>query len=115
MIEEGSDVPITIAHQGAVRVNAASAFMASENIMLVYVDLHSKRAEVMASGNGNDRFPPSIMFCANENTLHLDEAKPREDLTEIWFPTLIGWKIFSVDGPGRYTVSVAFYRENNDE
>ena len=68
---EPQEVAIRVTLQGAVRVNAAHLYKAGDGIAAVYVDLHSKRAELACTGSGDDE-PPSITLWANEDTLRLD-------------------------------------------
>ena len=102
---EPQDVAIRITEQGCVRVNAAHLHRAGNGIVAVYVDLHSKRAVLSYTGSGYED-PPSVTLEADENTLHLDESKPRESTTTFDFPEYPGWRVFAADGPGRYTLAV---------
>lgn len=102
---EPQEVAIRITEQGCVRVNAAHIHRTGNGIVAVYVDLHSKRAMLCYTGSGDDE-PPSITLKADENTLHLDESKPRESMTTFDFPEYPGWRVFAADVPGRYTLAV---------
>lgn len=103
------DLPLHIEHQGPVRVNTAFAAYANDDVMLVYVDLHSKRAVLCMTGT--DARGPCIYLSANEHTLHIDETADRESFTIVIFTSLPGWSVFCADGPGRYTVSLALIRD----
>lgn len=96
---------IHIAQQGAIRVNAAQLYKERDEVVCIYVDLHSKRAEFIGSREGDDT-APSVYLGANEETLYLDESFPRESWTEIRFSDYIGWRIFATEGPSRYTLAV---------
>ena len=102
---EPQEVAIRVTLQGSVRVNAAHLHKAGDGIAAVYVDLHSKRAELACTGSGDDE-PPSITLWANDDTLHLDESQPKDSPTTFDFPEYLGWRVFAADGPGRYTLAV---------
>lgn len=105
----GDVLPIEI-KAGAVRVSHAYVHMAAESILLVYIDMHSKRADLIGTFTAGDS-TPGVMLGADEHTLHLDETKDREALTDVGFPTLKGWRIFCASA-ARYTVSVTLYKED---
>ena len=104
-LQRGDEVPMRVNHQGAVRVNSATVVRDYGDCLLVYVDLHSKRAVLESSGSGN-HIGPSIYLSADEYTLHLDENQPKEAFTCIEFHELTGWRVFCVSGPGRYTIAL---------
>lgn len=102
---EPQEVAIRVTQQGAVRVNAAHLYRLAEGIAAVYVDLHSKRAELACTGSG-DNEPPDVTLLANDETLHLDETQPRDSPTTFEFPEYVGWRVFAADGPRRYTMAI---------
>ena len=106
-------VKLDIAHQGAVRVNNAYVWREAEGIVCIYVDLHSKRAELAMTGWMPGE-PPSVWLMADEATLHVDESKERDDMTEVRFPDYAGWSVFATDGPARYTLGVVLIRGEED-
>lgn len=105
MYQRCDNLPIRIISQGAVRVSHAYVERDYGDALLIYVDLNSKYAEVAFTGYGED-CGPQLSLIANEHTLHLDESKPLDDPTTIEFCEQKGWRIFSVDGPNRYTMNV---------
>lgn len=105
MDDDVQEAKIHIAEQGVVRVNAAHIHRATEGIACIYLDLHSKRAELIGVGSGDDS-APCVYLGANENTLHVGDSLPRENWTEVRFPDFVGWRVFAADGPARYTLAV---------
>lgn len=100
-----NSVEIRVVTQGAVVVNDASIYRASKDIVCLYVDLASKRAELlMADAGGED--PPRIWLEASEDTLFLDPSHPRDAVTIVEFPEYPGWRVFATSGPGRYSLGV---------
>jgi hypothetical protein len=95
-----------IVTQGAVRVNQGHVFIKHDDIVCVYIDLHSKRASVNSTSSGSI---PCVHLEAVEETLHVDESKPRELLTVLKFPEYAGWDIFSAK-VSRYTLSICLIK-----
>jgi hypothetical protein len=101
----GDIVEMRVLVQGAIRVNCACVERDYGDCLLLYVDLHSKYAKVDCVGS-SDESGPVVYISADENTIHLDDSKPRNLATEIEFHELKGWRVFGTDGPGRYTLAV---------
>ena len=96
-------VALHIIEQGAVRVSAAYVYREAPGIVCIYVDLHSKWVEVMATGSG-DSLP---LICLAD----LDETRPRNSLTILELPDYEGWELFACAGPSpRYTLAVVLVR-----
>jgi hypothetical protein len=104
-LQRGDEMPMRITEQGAVRVNSATVVRDYGDCLLVYVDLHSKRAVLESTGSG-DHIGPCVYLSADEHTLHLDENHPMDALTCIEFYELTGWRVFCVSDPGRYTIAL---------
>ena len=109
-MKQGDEVQMKIT-QGAVVVNIAHVMLAHDDVALVHVDLKSKRA-AMSGTFGSSDGAVGVSLMADENTTRLDESKDRDSFTEIEFPQFVGWNIFAVDGPSRYTLSVVFTRDS---
>ena len=113
-MNEPKPVALRIVNQGAVLVNSACIWREADDIVCIYVDLSSKRAEVVCTGS-SPIYPPSVYLGANEETLHLDEEKPRDAIAIIEFPDYIGWRVFATSGPVRYTLGVVLVRDTDVE
>jgi hypothetical protein len=101
--QRGDAMPMRITVDGAVRVNGALVERDYGDCVLVEVDLHSKYCEMggtTSGGNGG----PSVWLMASQHSLHLDDSKPRDAMTEIEFYEHVGWSVFSAYGPARYTM-----------
>ena len=96
---------IRVAKQGAVRVHGAAIYREAPGIVCILIELRSKHANPPIIGDG-DNEPPCLFLAAGKDTLHLDDAHPRDSMTVVDFPRHIGWKVFACDGPARYTLSV---------
>ena len=107
-MKRGDEVQMNIT-QGAVVVNNAFVVLAHDDVALVCVDMKSKRA-VLSSTFSTSGGAVGVSLMADEHTLRLDESKDRESFTDVEFPQFAGWRIFAVDGPARYTMSVVFTR-----
>lgn len=88
--------------EGAVRVNAAFYKKKTEDIVLGYLDLHSKYAEILDAGT-NEGDEPRIMLIAEEYTTNIDESKVGV-ATVVSLPGYVGWDFFMVQDPARYTL-----------
>lgn len=108
-MKRGDEVQMKIT-QGAVIVNNAFVVLDHDDVVLVCVDMKSKRA-VLSSTFSTSGGAVGVSLMADEHTLRLDESKDRESFTDIEFPQFSGWRIFAVDGPSRYTMSVVFTRD----
>ena len=102
--QRGDAVPMLVT-QGAVRVNGARVERDYGDCLLVYVDLHSKYAELFTILT-SDEEGPSVFLSAGEETLHLDETQLRGQDTTIEFYEHKGWRVFASSGPVRYTLSL---------
>jgi len=111
-MREMKNVNMQIVQQGAVRVHCACIEREAPGIVCMYIDLDSKRAELLMTSSGPGE-AIEIYFIANEDTLYLDESKLRDTPTIIAFPDYKGWKIFCVEGPGRYTASLVLISNEN--
>jgi hypothetical protein len=104
MTDDKKPVTISIAHQGAVRVGGGGyVHRGADGIACIYVDMDSKYAEIAMHSGGLNY--PRAWLMAGDSTLHLDNDRPRDDMTEIAFPDYPGWSIFAID-ICRYTLSV---------
>lgn len=88
--------------RGAVSVNEAHIHREGPGVVAIYLDLNSKRADILCTGSNGF---PSVTLGANNETLHLDETKDPESLTEVEFTGYPGWRVFSAD-LARYTLAV---------
>jgi len=103
--QRGDDFPMRVTEQGAVRVNVSYVERDYGDCLLIYVDLHSKRANLLCIGSGDD-CGPSMYLVADENSLHLDETKARDEPTCIEFHHHKGWSVFCANGTARYTFAL---------
>lgn len=105
------------ASNGAVLVSSAYIWRKSDDIVCVYVDMRSKYAEAICvcdsgpSGPKSNISGPTITLAAGDSTMHLNDKCSREELTELTFMDYVGWEIFCVSGPNRYTMSVVFIKK----
>jgi len=102
-------VRVRVVHQGAVRVNVAHRHASGPRCVAVYVDLHSKYAEIGCLMSGDD-CAPGVVLDANAETLHLARGHKRTEGTEISFPEYRGWQVFCAD-LARYTLAVCLVKE----
>lgn len=109
MTDEVRDTNIEITYQGPVRVNAAHIHKAREDVVCIYIDMHSKYAVVDCSISGEGD-PPAIFMSANKRTLHVDESKSMDESTCIEFTDYPGWRVFAAD-VSRYAVAVCLVRD----
>lgn len=77
--------------------------------IVLAVDLVSKYGEVLCCSHG-EGIAPAVFLSASERTLHIDEAHKGHS-TKVEFTTLKGWVPMAAN-IGRYTLTVAFVREN---
>jgi hypothetical protein len=89
--------------QGAIDVNYAIVVSKGDKIALLEIDLKSKRAEIVAHGESD---APLLTLRANDETLRLNPAYTKDDMTQISFPAFAGWEVFCCDA-SRYTIRLA--------
>lgn len=102
-------VGIKVAQQGRVIVGSAMVYMATENIVLIYIDFRTKRAVSMGVSYSSDG-TFDLAFMATEESRFVDESKDKDSMTVIELPEYRGFEVFASDGPARYTMSVALVR-----
>lgn len=109
--QRGDVVPIKVIGEGPIKVDGSTAHVERDcgNVLLVYVNLVSKYAELIATGH-DQQTGPLLFLVANEHTLDIDHSKPFDAMTTIEFPEHKGWRIFSVSGPARYTLCVTLIK-----
>ena len=105
MIEE---VKFEISMQGAPRMSHTYIAKQADGIVAFYLEMHSKRCEIVAMGSDADE-TPVIDISAGDHGLHLDESKPKDAITEVRFPDFKGWSIHSTSS-GRYTIAICMIR-----
>lgn len=74
-------------------------------MVILAVDCSSKRHDVMYMGG--DPIPTLYVYC-NDETLHWDEAYPKDEPTIIELPDFVGWEIWSCYA-ARYSIYVTLY------
>jgi hypothetical protein len=92
--------PFHIVTQGSVKLSHDYGYLllGNDECVTFYIDLDTRWAEVLATGNGGmgpDDLP-LIMLGANENTTDLHPDHARDDATWIEFPHFPGWNIHAV-------------------
>lgn len=103
MKKRGDEVVIQILKHGRVRVNCATIDRDCGDMVVIFVDLHSKRAK--SGGSYDIAGVPGIDFYSDENTLHVDELA-HSNYTTILFPEYIGWNVYTLENPAKYTAKV---------
>lgn len=95
---------------GEVLVNHANVEALGLEVIAAYLDLQSKRAEILAICGSSDR-GPGLMLRANEETLYIDEARKGE-ATTVYFPSLNGWDVHCAE-LSRYTAAICFTKRRD--
>ncbi len=103
---------LVITQQGAVRVNEATIFAESERIACVSIDLHSRYAKIGCSIRDHEG-THALSLHADEGTMNIDESCDREAQTVVTFKEFVGWTMFAVESPARYTLRVVFVKEED--
>lgn len=99
-------VPFTIKHQGAAVPNEAWYRYKSEKCLVIELDMRSKYTDLGAS-SGNQ-----VFIEANEQSLHLDDAQPRDSYTVVEFALPDGdWQLCHGGRSGRYSLSFTYLKE----
>lgn len=93
-------------HAGEIKVNHAHYDRRADNICTVTVDLKSKYAEFICSGEEDNI--PYITLIANEDTLGVD-ASLLNTATHVYFPYLHGWEVW-LCRVSRYTAYICFVK-----
>lgn len=91
---------------GSIIVNSAYIHKAAGGIACIYVDLHSKYAEVGCVGGGGEE-PPLISLGRGKRTRFYSRRKSD---TIVEFVDFKGWKVFACE-MGRYTLAVCLVTE----
>ncbi|MBU9534604.1 hypothetical protein KTE49_29665 [Burkholderia multivorans] len=102
------EIRFEISMQGAARVSHTYIARQAKGIVAFYLEMHSKRCEIIAMGSDADG-TPVIDIEAGEYASHLDESNPKDSLTEIRFPDFKGWSVHST-ASGRYTIAICMIR-----
>lgn len=95
--------PIQILEQGAPRVNHAVVIAEHDDIVLIHLDLGSKRCGVDRHIGPGDF--PTIAVEVTEESLRLDETKGIAD-TIVEFPEFDKWQIHMLQVIGKYTIGL---------
>jgi len=105
---------IIVEQQGEVIVNDGIVYRKYDDIVALEIDLHSKHAEISATGGSPDG--ETIILEANENTMHINkmEGEIWEKYTILKFPDYRGWTLFASE-LSRYTLYVVFTRNTEPE
>jgi len=100
--------------EGSVLMNGAYiAHLAPEispKIVCVTVDLKTKYALIDAYGV--DNYCPFIWLVANHQSVNTNDKVPLEIPTVISFPDFVGWEIFSISNPGRYSFNMTLVKKS---
>jgi hypothetical protein len=96
-----------IKDRGAPKINAAYDAVRYKDVVVLDIDLASKYCEVLATGSGTDGL--DIFIQATDESLHLDETKPRDAWTKLSFPEFKGWEIACYT-LSKYTLTVCFLK-----
>jgi hypothetical protein len=105
--------------RGKRYINTAGIYRQADGIVILEIDMRLKRPDVIwhtsgAYQNGNN-VPgvfPSIGFCASDDSFY-NGRKIKKATGEVSFPAFFGWKIYSAERNGRYTISVVFLAPPN--
>jgi len=92
---------------GEIIVNHGVYFKKTPEIILVHIDMSSKY--VICDSSGSDDEVPLIFLDADKNTLHTDK-KYKGEFTQVKFPEMKGWNIFSYNSCGRYSIAITFVK-----
>lgn len=102
---EPREVRHTIKQAGAVVCNGAVTRYESPSCIVLEMDLRSKYCELDAScGHG-------VFLVATERSLHLDDSRPRDDMTWVEFELPAGKWSFVSGSVSRYTLTCVFLRD----
>uniref|UniRef100_A0A6M3XPU1 Uncharacterized protein n=1 Tax=viral metagenome TaxID=1070528 RepID=A0A6M3XPU1_9ZZZZ len=94
--------------QGAPVIESVQTYIRHRDIIAAVVSMQSKHCEIAATiftDNG-----PGLWIAATKDSHCLKDNENRDIRTTIMFPTLKGWRIWSVDG-GRYDFYLCLVRE----
>lgn len=108
-------VPLEIAHEGAIQVSNLYAFceQAGHGIVLVEIELKSKRAELIGTSNTSRTREPEFFLGASEETLHVSTHCAHEEMTTLRMPGFAGWEICCAN-LARYTLRVVLRKDPAD-
>lgn len=101
------DIKINIITQGAPDVNCAYAVCRGENIIALYIDMHSKYCDV--SGTTTDNQCPALFITAYLRSLHLKNGVRPDKETYVSLPEFKGYEIFSYS-VARYSIAVCLVK-----
>jgi len=105
---EHKPVVVDIIHSGSPVVNGGIVYRDGQDVIALAVDLESKRCRVTSFGFMDG--VPNVGISADEYSIYLDEAKPRDEDTHIAFPEYAGWSIWCAD-ISKYTLAVCLTRD----
>lgn len=106
--EKNDTIKYDILTQGAIEINQAYIHQRSETVVAIFIDMKTKRADILSVGC-DDNNNPTIMLEANEESVFLKKDVEREKPTEISFPEFKNWDVWSVN-VSKYTVFVCLVK-----
>lgn len=103
-------IKIEVPDPGAMLVNMAYAIAKGKRVIAIAVDLHSKRGNVGGYWGSGDN-GPGVEIYPSKESLHLDETKPRDSRTTIYFPEFKGWDVWAAE-ISKYTLAVCLIKRD---
>lgn len=108
-MKPGDTIPITI-RKGKVKIDYAYVYKSAPNILLIVIEMASKYAKLAGQSyecDGDHYGIPGVYLTTDEDTLYIDKRYKYD--TEVQFPTLDGWSIWSADA-SKYSCYITLYR-----
>lgn len=100
---EKNSIEIEIKEQGGVIMDHAYWIKKSDEIVLGYLVLKTKHAELVNAEVNEEGFPV-LYFSVGSHTKYFNEGN-KNSFTVVSFPEYKGWEFFMLDGPYKYYFS----------
>lgn len=107
---EPNSIEIEIEKQGGVIADYAYWRKKSDEIVLGYLILKTKHAELV-NAEVNEEGVPILYFSVGSHTKYFNEGN-KNQFTVISFPEYKGWDFFIMDGPYKYYFSFSLVKSD---
>ena len=107
---EENSIEIEIEEQGGVIMDHAYWRKKSDEIVLGYLILKTKHADLV-NAEVNEEGLPELIFSVGSHTKYFNEGN-KNSFTVVTFPEYKGWEFFMLDGPYKYYFSFALVKSD---
>jgi hypothetical protein len=101
-------IPFKVTTKGPLKIGFVYVHQKGKDVMAIGIDMKSKRGEVFCIGS-DEKECPTIALEPVTESVNLDKRYKKNTITEVTFPTLPGWNVWSAQ-VFRYTACVCLVR-----